>query len=253
MKRIRPSGREPQLGGKHAQYLTGMEPALSREFGPLYGPFRQSGLEAPPVMGRRRPLVVLAEPDDSAAELVVLLAGSNGYEVRRTADGREAWRMIHALEPNLIVVKKRLLGLNGLEMILQVRKDPNKLISRLPILVMDVHHHRQDVLTAFEFGADDYLMMPYDVSIMLSCWSRVTAGFRRPAPLTALLNQNEIVRWAALSYLLEHRSEGMVTGLIDLLYQPDPSIRSAVCWALRTIGTREALSALERSRSFLHD
>lgn len=250
MKRTRPNGREPQLGGK---YITGMEPALSREFGSPYGPFRQSGLEAPPVVGRRRPLVVLAEPDDSAAELVVLLAGSNGYEVRRTADGREAFRMVHALEPNLIVVKKRLLGLNGLEMIYRMRKDPNKLISRLPILVMDVYHHRQDVLSAFKFGADDYLMMPYDASSLLSCWNRVIARFLRPAPLTALLNQNEIVRRAALSYLLESRPDGLVVGLSDLLYQPDPSIRSAVSWALRTIGTGEALSALERSRSFLHE
>ena len=243
------SGQEPELGGRHSLRQTGMEPALSREFGPLYGRFRLEGLEAPPVEGRRRPLVVLADYDDSTAELAHLLADSNGYEVRRTDNGREAWGLVRALEPNMLVVNIRLPGINGLDLIQRVRSAVEETVSRTPILIMDARYGRQALLAAFKSGADDYLEMPYEVPVMLRCWHRVVKGPLRPPPLTALLNEDAMIRQVALSYLLEARPSGLEVGLGELLWQPDPVIRSAAQWALRWLGTEEALAVLERTRN----
>lgn|SRR5574341_649171 len=249
----RESGRihtqEPQLGGQRALHLSGMEPALSREFGPLYGRFRVEGLEAPPVMGRRRPLTVLADYDPDTAQLIHLLADSNGYEVRHSDDGLEAWRLARSLEPDLMVVGIRLTGIDGFEVIKRIRSDPNPTLRRVPLLVMDVRHRQQDVWAAFTYGADDYLEMPYDVPVMLRCWRRVLSSVRRPSPLTALHNEDAMIQQVALCYLLDVRPEGLVAGLGDLMWHQDSAMRASARWALRQLGTDEALAVLEQYRT----
>jgi CheY-like chemotaxis protein len=222
-----------------------MEPALSREFGPLYGLFRMKGLEAPAVTGRRRPLVVLAERDLDTAQLVYLLAESNGYHVKSTDDGMQAWQMVKTFTPDLLVTNLQLVGMKGLELIRRVRADERAVVQSLPILVMDVHHRHQDVMAAFKSGADDYLEMPYDLSGLLRCWRRELAACHRPSPLTALQSEDVMIRQVALSDLLERRPEGLVGGLSGYLWHPDETLRAAVRWALRQIGTEEAQAVLE--------
>lgn len=246
------SGREPLLGGRHAVRLTGMEPALGGEFRPLYGRFRVKGLEAPPVVGRRRPLVVLAEADEDTAELVILLAESNGYDIKRSGDGLEAYRLTQAFEPNLLVVSFRLPGVDGLGLVRRVRTDPNELVRHVPILVMTARHHPHDMMMAFDCGADDYLKKPFNnVQTMLRCWRRIISGCRRPSPLTALLSEDAAIQQAALSYLLDSQPPGLVVGLGDLLWQPDHTVRAAVRWALQRLGTDEAAALLEQDRPWI--
>lgn len=239
------NGSEPALGGDHAAHLTGMEPALSRQFGPLYGRFRVRGLEAPSVTSRRRALVVFGEYDADTAQLIQLLVDSNGYEVRASADGLETLRLTQSLRPDLVVVNIRLAGVDGLRVIQAIRHDADDGLRCSPILVMDVQRRQQVILAAFEAGADDYLELPYDVPVLLRCWRRVTGAVRRPSPLTALQNEDVMIQQIALSFLLEMRPDGLVDGLIDLLAFPDPTIQIAVRWALRRLGSDEALAALQ--------
>jgi CheY-like chemotaxis protein len=244
-KRARRSGAEPGLGQQHVGRRSGMEPAISRSFGALYGDLRMRGLEAPPVTGRRRPLVVLAEPDDYIAELVSLVTEPNGYDIRHTPDGPEAWRLIRALEPDLLVVNRRLSGADGLALVHQVRACRDRAIAQMRLLVMDSYHGEDEILDAFQSGADDYLEMPCTIRTLLRCWRRVIAGVRRPAPLTALLNEEEAIRQVALTCLLNERPEGLVRGLEELLSYPDPEVRAMVEWALERLGTAEALAVLK--------
>lgn len=239
---LKVSGNEPGLGGH--QVLTGMEPALSRDFQLRYGLFRMKGLEAPDVSGRRRPLVVLAERDPDTAQLVHLIADSNGYQVRLTNDGAEAWQLLRALLPDMLVTNLVLIGMGGLELIRRVRTGEQAWSQSLPVLVMDVHHRHQDVMAAFAGGADDYLEMPYDLGALLRCWRRLLSARRRPSPLTALQNEDAMIRQVALSDLLERCPDGLVDGLSGYLWHPDRTLRAAARWALRRVGTAEALAAL---------
>lgn len=248
-RKVSRSGREPRLGGVHQVRTTGHEPALGHDFRPLYGPVRIPGFEAPQVIGRRRPLVLLAECDDDTAELAAFLGESNGYDVRRIADGAEAWRMARVIEPNLLVLNIRLPHIGGLEIIQRIRQHHDKLISSIPVLVMDVHHRHQDVFAAFISGADDYLEKPYhDIRLLLRSWQRVLGNVRRPAPLTAMLNEDGLIRQVALSCLLRFRPQGLVAGLGELLWQPEPDIHAAVRWALARLDTPEAREILAQRR-----
>jgi CheY-like chemotaxis protein len=223
-----------------------MEPALSRTFGPLYGRFQIAGLEAPAVEGRRRPLVVLAEFDAGILQLTGMLADSNGYDVRTTDDGMQAYAMVRALHPDLLVVGHRLFGISGLDVVRRVRNCHDLLIERTPVLVMDVRHGTRAVLDAFRSGADDYLEIPNELNTLLRTWRRVTGDPHRPAPLAALLNEDDLIRRAALTYLLESQPTGLEKGLGELLWLPDPEMRATIRWALHRIGTAEARALLAR-------
>ncbi|MBN1430086.1 MAG: response regulator [Anaerolineae bacterium] len=248
-RNLKTNGCEPALGGHPA--LTGMEPALSREFGPLYGLFRINGLEAPAVPERRRPLVVLAERDPDTAQLVYLLAESNGYHVKMIDNGTQAWQMIQMYIPDLLVTNIQLVGMEGLGIIRRVRAAQNVRLRTLPVLVMDVHHRHQDVMAAFQSGADDYLEMPYDRRAMLRGWQRLLTLRRLPSPLTALQNEDVMIRQVALSDLLGRRPDGLVEGLSEYLWHPDRTLKTTVCWALRRLGTEAALAVLERHQQML--
>jgi CheY-like chemotaxis protein len=241
------TGFDPLLGGNRAARANGREPSLSRDWIDSYGRFLVPGLEAPPVSGRRRPLVVHAEFDESTAELIALLAESNGYDVRCAPDGPTAVNLIRALEPNLVAVSLRLPVFDGFQVIRQVRADADPLIASSPILVMDERQGERFILEAFRSGADDYLELPYEVPVLLRGWRRVAGYLHRPTPLTALTNPDGLTREVALSYLLEERPAGLEDGLGELLWQPDPTVRSTVRDALWRLGTSEARAVLARA------
>ncbi len=240
------SGREPILGGDRAAGLSGLEPALGSQFGPLYGQFRVEGLEAPPVPGRRRPLVMLADVDESTGELIGLLARSNGYDVRCIEAGDGALAVVRALGPNLIVVGLNLQSPDGLDLIRRLRSDADRSVSGTAVIAMDTQYGIYPILRTFECGADDYLEMPYEAPALLRTWRRAVGHLRRPAPVTALLNGDDLIRRCAITHLLSTRPDGLEEALAELLWQPDPAVRGLVRWALQRLGTEQARIALQR-------
>ena len=230
------TSREPALGGSRQERISGLEPALSREFGPLYGRFHVQGLEAPQADGRRRPRVIVGETDFDTGQLVKLVAESNGYEVIVFDNGQEILRHLSTAKPNLLVVNLWLTRLSGLELIRQLRHNDELSEFEMPILVMDVQRRKQDVLDAFGAGADDYLVMPYDLPVLLRCWQRVCGVHRKPSPLTAIQSEDAMVRQLALSYLIETRPSGVSDSFRELLDVADPSLQLTIRWALRQLG-----------------
>ena len=225
---------DPSLGGTRREEVSGLEPSLSREFGPLYGRFHVYGLEAPSVEGRRRPMVVFGETDFDTGQLVKLVADSNGYDVSVSNDGKDVLNLTQSKRPDFLVVNIRLNRMPGLEVIRQVRSSTQ---SKIPILVMDVQRRRQDVLDSFGAGADDYLIMPYDLPVLLRCWRRVSGAQRRPSPLTALQNEDAMVQQMALSYLIERRPDGLGESLLELYNVAEPALQLTIRWALRRLGS----------------
>jgi len=79
---------------------------------------------------------------------------SNDMEVVAEAeDGREAMRKLHESSPDVAVIDISMPGLDGLEVLSQMRIH----LPDLPILVLTMHEEEQYVVRAFEAGARGYI------------------------------------------------------------------------------------------------
>jgi two-component system OmpR family response regulator len=130
-------------------------------------------MAGPQVAVQRRLLVVDDEPfilDAVAASLRFL-----GFDVDTAATGRAALRQARESEPDLIVLDVLLPDLDGFAIISQLRQEG----SAVPVIFLTARDTRQDKVTGFGLGGDDYVTKPFGLEELAA---RVRAVLRRTRP-----------------------------------------------------------------------
>ncbi len=103
---------------------------------------------------RRRVLVV---DDDSAIRRLVNRAlEAEHFRVEEAATGPDGIEAIRSRPPDLVVLDLGLPGMSGLAVLREVRRT-----SDLPVVVLSGRGDEVDRVTAFEVGADDYVVKPF--------------------------------------------------------------------------------------------
>ncbi|HEY4368525.1 MAG TPA: response regulator transcription factor [Steroidobacteraceae bacterium] len=123
-----------------------------------------------------RPLKVLVADDD--ADLLALIGftlNQAGFEVRTVNDGSAALRAFVAESPDCVLLDINMSPLDGLQVCREIRDR-----SRVPIMMLTVRDQEEDLLAAFDSGADDYVRKPFSPRALIA---RVRALARRVEPL----------------------------------------------------------------------
>jgi two-component system alkaline phosphatase synthesis response regulator PhoP len=123
-------------------------------------------------MAKERLLVV--EDDTDIRELIRHTMVREGYEVTPTAQGEEGLKLAQEGNFDLILLDLMLPGISGLDVCKSVRSNPA--LRRTGILIITAKDEEVDVVTGLELGADDYLVKPFSVRVLLA---RVRALLRR--------------------------------------------------------------------------
>ena len=118
---------------------------------------------------RERILVV----DDEAGirELVGTYLRKEGYRVYEAADGEDALELFRAEPPDLVVLDLRLPGIDGLDVLREMRRN-----SETFVIVLTARAEEIDKLLGLELGADDYITKPFSPRELVA---RVRAVLRR--------------------------------------------------------------------------
>lgn len=98
---------------------------------------------------------MVVEEDDDSRHLVVNLLGLAGFEVHSCATGPGGAELVASRTPALVVVGAELKGIDGYEVLRRIRT-----FSDCFVVVLSASGDEVDILTAFHFGADDYLTKP---------------------------------------------------------------------------------------------
>jgi two-component system, OmpR family, alkaline phosphatase synthesis response regulator PhoP len=122
-------------------------------------------------------LVMLIEDEKEIRDLVRYNLEKAGYRVAAAADGEAGLQQLFASRPDALVLDLMLPGMNGLEIVRELRSEP--LTHDLPILVLTARSAEMDKLLGFEQGADDYLTKPFSPRELVA---RVKALLRRSRP-----------------------------------------------------------------------
>jgi len=104
--------------------------------------------------------VLVIEDDQIISSLLEHILTRRGYEVHVARDGRAASAMIEELEPpQLILLDVMLPFSDGFELLQQIRLKKNW--SEIPIIMLTSKGQEKDIVRAFDAGANDYIVKPF--------------------------------------------------------------------------------------------
>jgi len=107
-----------------------------------------------------RPLVLVADDDKDILQLLRLRLELLGYAVVQAVNGVEALELAREQEPSLAILDVMMPGLDGLEVVRQLRAGN----SRIPVILLTARIQESDVSAGIAAGADAYLGKPFDAA-----------------------------------------------------------------------------------------
>src|SRR6266568_3834715 len=99
---------------------------------------------------------VLICEDEHALRELIRISLDGRYEFTQADDGRECLTIARALRPELVVLDMMLPGLNGLEVLRDLRRDPD--LAAVPVLVLTAQPGTRD--DAIREGANVVMEKP---------------------------------------------------------------------------------------------
>jgi DNA-binding response OmpR family regulator len=106
--------------------------------------------------------ILIAEDDFTSRRILEILLLQWGYEVIVTSDGVEAWEVLQKEDaPPLVILDWMMPGKDGREICSLIRAKQKSEINHYVILLTS-KSFKEDIVTAFDAGADDYITKPFD-------------------------------------------------------------------------------------------
>jgi CheY-like chemotaxis protein len=124
-------------------------------------------------MADRTPQILFIEEDPILMEITAFRLELLGYEVVRQSSAERAIEWLNSQLPTLIVVDHILPGMDGIEFINRLSNDTRT--SDIPVMLLSTNGDLDDVQKAYNAGADEYLVIPYDPMVLESKVERLAA------------------------------------------------------------------------------
>jgi two-component system alkaline phosphatase synthesis response regulator PhoP len=115
--------------------------------------------------------VLVVEDEDSIRKLVCAYLEKEGFQVFQADEGNAALKIFRAFKPDLIVLDIMLPGIDGLELLTQIRRESN-----VYVILLTARTEEMDKIIGLTMGADDYVTKPFSPRELTV---RVKAAFRR--------------------------------------------------------------------------
>src|SRR5574339_1125155 len=103
--------------------------------------------------------VLLIDDEQFYFKLIKKSLKESEYELEYAASGNDGLAKIPVFNPELLIVDLKLPGMDGLQVLERLRRDSK--FSHLPVIVITAQDELSEKLKAFELGADDYLVKPF--------------------------------------------------------------------------------------------
>ncbi|NJM05740.1 response regulator [Candidatus Gracilibacteria bacterium] len=158
--------------------------------------------------------ILIADDDPALSLLLHETLREAGYDVLVARNGDELVRIAQEQTPDLLLIDLVMPLMDGFEAIRQLRNDTRT--AHLPMIILTARSASAEVVTGFDSGADDYIVKPYDIDVLLA---RIRSHLRRAAqlpvrnPLTGL--PGNMLLQAELEHLLA-QSQKFALLYIDL-------------------------------------
>jgi len=116
--------------------------------------------------------ILLVEDDPMIGNAVCISLKDAAYAVDWVQDGKTASNTLGTIDYEVLLLDLGLPGQDGLEVLRQLRNAGND----LPVIIITARDEVGDRIKGLDFGADDYLVKPFDIKELLA---RIRAVSRR--------------------------------------------------------------------------
>jgi two-component system phosphate regulon response regulator PhoB len=123
-------------------------------------------------MSRKR--IIIVEDERDMADLVAARLRKEGYQVDAAYDGGAGLDAIRAHPPDLVLLDIMMPVLSGTDVLAEIRRDPRT--AGVAVVMMTAKGREADVVAGLKLGADDYIVKPFSLAVLLA---RVEAVLRR--------------------------------------------------------------------------
>ena len=170
---------------------------------------------APATSAGPKETILVIEDDRSLREALTMNFELREYRVLAAADGETGVRLAFDERPDLIVLDLMLPGLDGFEILGQLRE---KEID-VPVLILSARGQVSDKVNGFRLGADDYVTKPFQLPELIARVERMLRRrSRRRATQGAIAFGEMVVDPAGRTVQRAGREVTLLAKEYDLLY-----------------------------------
>lgn len=116
--------------------------------------------------------LLIAEDEKDLAEALSVFFEKNNFSVDVVYDGSDAYEYVSGGQYDAIILDVMMPKMNGIEVLEKIRADGNS----TPVMMLTAKAQKDDRITGFDAGADDYLPKPFEPDELIC---RVRAMLRR--------------------------------------------------------------------------
>jgi CheY-like chemotaxis protein len=130
-------------------------------------------------MSRQTPQILLVEEDPLLLEITAFRLELLGYDVVKVSTAEQAIEWLQHDLPTLMIIDQSLPKMSGIELLNRLSNDVRT--SDIPIVFLSVNAELDEVQKAFNAGADEYLVIPYDPTVLEAKVERLASAVEQTA------------------------------------------------------------------------
>ncbi len=100
--------------------------------------------------------ILVIEDDKFLRELIAQKLLKEGYNISEAIDGEEGIKKVKEEKPDLVLLDLILPGIDGFEVLSQMRADSS--LTSIPVIILSNLGQKEDVEKGLKLGAADYLI-----------------------------------------------------------------------------------------------
>lgn len=120
------------------------------------------------------PRILIVDDHPGNLKLLSFLLEGKGYDVRTAADASEAFLVVRAFQPRLILMDLQLPGMDGFELTRKLKADPSQ--RETIIVAVTASAMKGDEERALSAGCNGYITKPIDTRRLPELVARYLSG-----------------------------------------------------------------------------
>ncbi len=157
--------------------------------------------------------ILLVEDEPELREFLTSVFEENGYKTVAVDAGQKAIEALNSFVPNLMILDHNLPDAKGSDVLNELKT--NSKFSSLPVVFLTAVNSEQNIINAFDLGADDYIEKPFSVNVLLRRVKAVLNRYQNKGSVSGNILKRGDLEMDLDSYKAKVNNQNLVTTMME--------------------------------------